>query len=66
MATGAASAAVAPTLANTYQRPVFNAPVGSFGDTDAKLVISSIGITNPIPSNTLQGHGQGIYADITA
>lgn len=66
MATGVGSAAVAPTINNIYQRPIFNAPVGSFGDTDAKLEIATIGITNPIPSNTLAGHGQGIYADVTA
>jgi hypothetical protein len=66
MATGAASAAAAPTIDNLYQRPIFNAPVGSFGDTDVKVELSSLGITNPIPSNTLQGHGQGIYADVTA
>jgi hypothetical protein len=66
MATGVASASVAPTIDNLAQRQIFNAPVGSFGDTDAKIEIASLGITNPIPSNTLQGFGQGIYANITA
>jgi len=64
MATGLA--AVSPTPQNVAERPVALAPVGSFGDTLAKLQISSIGITNPIPDNTLQGHGQGIYSNILA
>jgi len=64
MATGVA--AVSPTIQNFSQQQIFNAKVGSIGDTTAKDMIAAIGITNPIPNNTLQGHGEGIYADILA
>jgi nitrous oxidase accessory protein NosD len=62
MATGAA--AVAPS-ANISQTQITIAPVGSFADNSAKLLIESIGIT-PLPELTLQGHGQGIYVNINA
>jgi hypothetical protein len=63
MATGVAAAAPSADIA---QQKITLAPVGSPADTEAKLVIDSIGITNPIPNNTLQGHGQGIYTNILA
>ncbi len=62
MATGAA--AVAPS-ANIASQRITTAPVGSHADTMAKLTIESIGIT-PLPINTLQGFGEGIYVNINA
>lgn len=62
MATGAA--AVAPS-ANIAAQRITLAPVGTHGDTMAKLTIESIG-TTPLPVNTLQGFGQGIYCNINA
>jgi hypothetical protein len=63
MATGVAAAAPSPDIA---AQKITLSPVGSPPDTEAKLVIESIGISNPIPDNTLQGHGQGIYSNILA
>ena len=63
MATGIAAAA--PSL-NPASLKIDLAPVGSEADTNTKQVISAIGITNPIPNNTLQGSGQGIYTNILA
>jgi hypothetical protein len=62
MATGVA--APAPS-ANIADQRITLSPVGSIQDTTAKLVIDSIGIT-PLPINTLQGFGQGIYVNINA
>jgi hypothetical protein len=62
MATGAA--AVAPS-ANIAEQRITLAPVGSHGDTVAKLEIDSIG-AKPLPINTLQGFGEGIYVNINA
>lgn len=62
MATGVAAAA--PTF-NLNAVKITTAPVGSEGDTLAKLQIESIGIT-PLPQTTLQGFGQGIYVNINA
>lgn len=62
MATGVAAAAPSPNIAATK---ITTAPVGSFGDTLAKLQIESIGIT-PLPQTTLNGFGQGIYVNINA
>jgi hypothetical protein len=62
MATGVA--APAPS-ANIADQRITLSPVGTIQDTTAKLVIESIGIT-PLPINTLQGFGQGIYVNINA
>jgi hypothetical protein len=62
MATGVAAAAPS---ANIADQRITLSPVGTMQDTTAKLVIESIGIT-PLPINTLQGFGQGIYVNINA
>jgi hypothetical protein len=62
MATGVA--APAPSADIGPQR-ITLAAVGSIPDTTSKLAIESIGIT-PLPINTLQGFGQGIYVNINA
>jgi hypothetical protein len=62
MATGVA--APAPS-ANIADQRITLSPVGTIQDTTAKLTIESIGIT-PLPINTLQGFGQGIYVNINA
>ncbi len=64
MATGLAAAA--PTIQNyPFDAQINLAPIGSSSDTQNKLLIAAIGVT-PLPNNTLQGHGQGIYTNITA
>jgi hypothetical protein len=62
MATGVAAAAPSPDISN---QKITTAPVGSFADHIAKLQIESIG-SPPLPQNTLQAFGQGIYTNITA
>jgi len=62
MATG--TAAVAPS-ADISATKITLAPVGSPADTIAKLQIESIG-SQPLPQNTLQGFGEGIYVNIVA
>jgi hypothetical protein len=51
--------------ANIAPQRITLAPVGTFADTEAKLTILSIG-TAPLPQNTLQGAGQGIYVNHNA
>lgn len=56
-------AAPAPS-ANIQDQKITTAPVGSYADTIAKLQIESIG-AQPLPQNTLNGFGQGLYVNIT-
>ena len=62
MATGIAAAAPSFDIAS---RKIDLAPVGSISDQTTKANLDAIG-TQPLPNNTLQGHGQGIYTDINA
>ena len=62
MATGVAAAAPSSNIAD--QRITLS-PVGTMQDTETKLTIDSIGIT-PLPIETLNGFGQGIYVNINA
>jgi hypothetical protein len=62
MASGVA--APAPSADIAPQR-ITLAALGSIPDTTSKLAIESIGIT-PLPINTLQGFGEGIYVNINA
>jgi hypothetical protein len=62
MATGIAAAAPS---ANIADQRITLSPVGTIGDTTAKLTIEAIG-TTPLPILTLNGFGQGIYVNINA
>jgi hypothetical protein len=62
MATGIAAAAPSLSIADVK---ITTAPVGSTNDTITKQTIEAIG-TQPLPNNTLQGEGQGIYSNILA